>query len=235
MLSAIPLKEKDRIVTFLGEESGKKRAVARYARNLRSSAGGAYEPMSEVEVLYFEKEGRELARIDSVERRRSSFPLAADLSAALLLSAMAEQLQTFVPDSDPPERFFRLAAHAMDALFEKASPQVVAVYFDAWILKLTGVFPAVDACAQCGAAIAGERPRFDEALPGFLCAKCGHPGSVQLSREFEQGVRQIFGKKIAEAVLRPRLLSEIASVTGKLRRHFLGYELKSQKVLAQVW
>src|SRR6476469_8195019 len=101
ILSAIPLREKDRIVTFLTEHSGKKRGVARGARRLQSAYAGSLEPMSQGEILYFEKEGRDLHRIDSIEIERSSFPLASDLGAGLLLSAIAESLITFVADSDP--------------------------------------------------------------------------------------------------------------------------------------
>src|SRR5689334_20917330 len=129
ILSAIPLRERDRIVTFLTEHSGKKRAVARGARRLQSAFAGALEPMSRAEILYFEKDGRDLHRIDSIEVERSSFPLASDLGSGLLLSAIAESLITFVADSDPSEKFFRLAAHAVGALFDGREAASVAVYF----------------------------------------------------------------------------------------------------------
>src|SRR5215468_4279049 len=118
VLGAVALREKDRIVTFLTEHAGRRRGVARGARRLQSAYAGALEPMSETEVLWFEKEGRDLHRIDSIEVVRSSFPIAADLARGLLLSAIAESLITFVPDSDPSEKFFRLASHAVGALFE---------------------------------------------------------------------------------------------------------------------
>jgi DNA repair protein RecO (recombination protein O) len=234
VLSAIPLRETDRIVTFLTEHSGKKRGVARGARRLQSAYAGALEPMSEAEVLWFEKEGKDLHRIDSIEPARSSFPLAADLSSGLLLSALAESLITFVADSDPSEKFFRLAAHAMGALFEGRSPAAVSVYFDAWVLKLTGVLPPATACAVCGNALGPGDARFDEALPGLVDAACAAAGARRVSRDLAPALARILAHPIGRAEVAPRVAEELAGVLRRIRRHFLGHELKSQKVLAEV-
>jgi len=233
ILSAIPLRERDRIVTFLTEHSGKKRAVARGARRLQSAFAGALEPMSRGEILYFEKEGRDLHRIDSIEIERSSFPLASELSSGLLLSAIAESLITFVADSDPSEKFFRLAAHAVDALFDGREPASVAVYFDAWILRLTGVLPGLASCASCERPLSGEI-LFDEALPGFVGRECAAPGARRVSRELAAGLTAILTKPLGECEVSRRAEMEIAGVLGRVRRHFLGHELKSQSVLAEV-
>jgi DNA repair protein RecO (recombination protein O) len=234
ILSAIPLREKDRIVTFLTEHSGRKRGVARGARRLQSAYAGALEPMSEAEVLWFEKEGRDLHRIDSIEPARSSFPLAADLATGLLLSALAESLVTFVADSDPSEKFFRLAAHGMGALFEGRSPAAVSVYFDAWALKLTGVLPAATACAVCGKPLAPGDARFDETLPGLVDAACAPPAARRVSRDLAPALARILAHPIGEADVPPRVAEELSGVLRRIRRHFLGHELKSQKVLAEV-
>src|SRR5512142_2056829 len=234
VLSAVPLREKDRIVTFLTQQSGRKRGVARGARRLQSVYAGALEPMSEAEVLWFEKEGRDLHRIDSIEVVRSSFPVAADLAAGLLLSAIAESLITFVADSDPSEKFFRLAAHAVGALFEGRSAASVAVYFDAWVLKLTGVLPPATACAVCGRALQPGSVRFDETLPGLVDASCAAAGARRVSRDLAPSLARILALPIGGADVAPRVAEELSGVLRRIRRHFLGHELKSQKVLAEV-
>ena len=152
VLSTYPLKEKDRIVSFLTRDAGKKRGVARGARGPRSPFAGLLEPMTETRVAYFEKDGRELVAINALDSIRPSFPLSKDLDRALLVSALAESLQTFVSDSDPAEPFYRLARHALDALFAGAPCAAVRAYFDVWILKLSGLFPAPAECAGCGRA-----------------------------------------------------------------------------------
>lgn len=235
VLGTVPLKERDRIVTLLTREVGKKRAVARGARRLRSAYAGALEPMTEVRAVYFEKEGKELASLNSADVLRSSFALSRDLQRALLLSSMAESLATFVPDSDPAEPFYRLARHAMDALFAETEPRRVAAYFDVWILKLSGVLPTPSDCARCARRL---EPRedlwFEENLPGFLGGECRLAGSARLSAEARTLLTGFLATPLPGPDASVKALAEVAAVARKARRHFLGHELKSAKVLEEV-
>jgi DNA repair protein RecO (recombination protein O) len=234
ILATYPLREKDRIVSFLTRDTGKKRGVARGARSPRSAFAGALETMTEARVLYFEKDGQELVSISSIDPIRSSFPLSGKLEEALLLSAFAESLQTFVSDSDPAEPFYRLARHAIDALFSGASPEAVAAYFDVWVLKLSGLFPTPGECAGCGRALAADEPLvFDEGRPGFVGVECRSGEAVRLSPAARATLRSILTAPIDPTARAPGL-AEIAAVTRRARRHFLGYELKSQRVLEEV-
>jgi DNA repair protein RecO (recombination protein O) len=235
ILSAVPLREKDRIVTLLTEETGKKRVVARGARRLQSAYAGALEPMSEAEVITFEKEGRDLHRLDALELVRSSFPLASELRSGLLLSAFAESMITFVSDSDPSEKFFRLARHVMDALFAEAAPRLVAVFFDAWILRLSGVLPPPASCAACGRSGLEAPLFFDETVPGFLGRECARAGARKLSVAASEGISAILSRPLERMNVAPAALPEIGDVLARVRRHFLGHELKSQRVLSRLW
>ena len=182
VLVTYALREKDRIVSFLTRDSGKKRGVARGARSARSGFAGLLEPMTEARFVYFEKEGRELVSITAIDAIRPSFPLSSDLDRGLLLSALAESLQTFVSDSDPAEPFYRLARHALDALFSGASPAAVAAYFDVWVLKLSGLFPSLNECAACGGPLDRAAPLlFDGARPGFVGPGCRASDALRLS------------------------------------------------------
>ena len=113
---------------------------------------------------------------------RSSFPLSTPLERALLLSTLAESLQTFVADSEPAEAFYRLARHAMDALFAGAPSELVAAYFDVWVLRLSGLFPNPAECAACGRPLQPSDPLLlDESRPGFIGPECRR-GEVRGSR-----------------------------------------------------
>ena len=234
VLATYPLRERDRIVSFLTRDAGKKRGVARGARGPRSPFAGALEPMTEARILYFEKEGRELVAMNSADVERSSFPLSKTLDGALLLSALAESLQTFVPDSDPAEPFYRLARHALDSLFAGAPTEAVSAYFDVWILKLSGLLASAAECAVCGEPLAASAPiLFEESRPGFVHTACRRGEALRLSA----GARETLSRFLA-APLDPSAryagLAEISSIARRARRHFLGHELKSQRVLAEV-
>jgi DNA repair protein RecO (recombination protein O) len=234
ILGTYPLREKDRIVSFLTRESGKKRGVARGARGPRNAYAGALEPMTEARIIYFEKDAQELVSINSADIIRASFPLAKDLDRGLLLSAMAESLQTFVSEDDPAEPFYRLARHALDALFADAPADWVGAYFDVWILKLSGLLPSPAECAVCGAPL---EPRgsllYDEARPGFVHAGCRRGEAVRLSAEGRETLRRILSSPL-DAAANPAGVAEVAEVARRARRHFLGHELKSQRVLKDV-
>ncbi len=230
ILATYPLREKDRIVSFLTRETGKKRGVARGARSPKSAFAGALEPMTEARVLYFEKEGQELVSLRSVDPLRPSFPLSARLEGALLLSMLAESLQTFVSDSDPAEPFYRLARHAMDALFAGGEPSAVAAYFDVWILKLSGLFASPGECAGCGKPLSPDEPLlFDEGRPGFVGAECRRGEALRLSLAARATLRAILTAPL-DPTATLSALPEISAVARRARRHFLGHELKSQRV-----
>jgi DNA repair protein RecO (recombination protein O) len=234
VLVTYPLREKDRIVSLLTREAGKKRGVAHGVKSPRSPFSGALEPMSEVRVLYSEKEGQELASLRSIDTVRSSFPLSRRLEGGLLLSALAESLQTFVSDSDPAEPFFRLARHVMDNLFAGAAPEKVSAYFDVWILKLSGLLPPPAECAACGRAVSGTEPLyFEERRPGFVGSECRSASALRVSSHARQTLRAILASPF-DPQASMQGLAEISTVARLARRHFLGHELKSQRVLAQV-
>lgn len=234
ILATYPLREKDRIVSFLTRDGGKRRGVARGARSPRNAYAGALEPMTEARLLYFERDGRELVAINSADILRSSFPISKDLDRALLLSAMAESLQTFVSDSEPAEPFYRLARHCLDALFADAPAGWVAAYFDVWILKLSGLFPSPAECAVCGGGLEARGALlFDETRPGFVHVECRRGEALRLSADGRETLRRILTLPLDPAA-RPPAVPEVASVVRRARRHFLGHELKSQRVLADV-
>jgi DNA repair protein RecO (recombination protein O) len=234
VLGTHALKETDRIVSLLTREHGKKRGVAKGARRPRSGFSGTLEPMTEAHVVYFEKEGRELVSINTIDPIRGSFPLSDDLERALLLPALCESLEIFVPDSDPSEPFYRLARHTMDSLFAGAPASLASAYFDVWILKLSGLFPTTRQCAVCERPLEGEGPLlFDQSLPGFIGPECRRGEVQRLTPEAHQTLHGFLANPLDPAA-RPAGVNEIAVVARLCRRHFLGHELKSQRVLEEV-
>jgi len=234
ILGTYPLRETDRIVSFMTRENGKKRGVARGARRAKSAFGGTLEPMTEARIVYYEKEGKDLVSINSVDPIRPSFGLSGDLNRALLLSVLAESLETFVSESEPAEPFYRLAHHVMDALFGGAPAPLAGAYFDVWILKLSGLMPSARECAGCGRAIDAEEPLlFEEARPGFVGTECRRTEALRLTPDAHRTLLAFLSGPLDPAS-RPKGLAEIAAVARRARRHFLGHELKSQRVIEEV-
>ena len=53
------------------------------------------------------------------------------------------------PDGAANERLFRLGVAVGDALCEGGAIDVLARYFEYWLMRLEGVYPALDVCPRC--------------------------------------------------------------------------------------
>ncbi len=149
--------EADRIVIFLTIEHGKKRGVAKNASKSRKRFGGALEPLTRGRAHYVEHEGRELVRLERIEPTRSPMQtmtgrgsvaeaeVESDPASVLAhASYFAELLDEWSPDDAVNERLFRLGAGVGDALGRGGSMEALARYFEYWLLKLEGVYPAIE-------------------------------------------------------------------------------------------
>jgi DNA repair protein RecO (recombination protein O) len=150
VLRTYKLGEADRIVVFLTRDRGKKRGVAPNARKSRKRFGAALEPLTEVRISYFEKEQRDLVGVNYAEPVRS--PLSAVSAEALGYSHyFAELIDEWAADADVDERLYRLGCSALEALVSGVPVEALARYFECWLLRLQGVYPA-DLALSSGAA-----------------------------------------------------------------------------------
>src|SRR4029077_6835722 len=157
ILRTYTLGESDRIVVFLTRDRGKKRGVARNARQSRKRFGGGLEPMTCGRVTYRERERRDLVGLQDVAPTRS--PLEARDGEALgYVGYFAELIDEWAQDNDPSETLFRLGASMVDARAENVPIEPLARYFEFWLLRLQGVYqPDPDASARARALLGGAR------------------------------------------------------------------------------
>jgi DNA repair protein RecO len=149
ILRSYSLGESDRIVVFLTRDRGKKRGVAKNARQSRRRFGGALEPLTCGRVTYAERERRDLVRIDHVEPTRSPLS-AADGEALGYVGYFAELIDEWAQDADPNESLFRLGASMVEAMATGVPIDPLARYFEYWLMRLQGVYEP-DARLSAGA------------------------------------------------------------------------------------
>ncbi|MBI4487147.1 MAG: DNA repair protein RecO [Acidobacteria bacterium] len=147
ILRTYKLGESDRIVVFLTRDRGKKRGVARNARQSRRRFGGALEPMTCGRVEYLEQERRDLVTVNYVEVIRS--PLSAIEADALgYVSYFAELIDEWAQEADPSETLYRLGASVVDAIAAGVPIDPLARYFEHWLLRLQGVYEPNDRLSE---------------------------------------------------------------------------------------
>jgi len=202
ILRTYKLGESDRIVVFLTRDRGKKRGVAKNARQSRRRFGGALEPLTYGTVGYVERERRELVRLEYVEPRRSPLS-AADGDALGYVGYFAELIDEWAQEADPNETLFRLGASVVDAIVEGVPIEPLARYFEYWLLRLQGVYE-MDA-------------RLSDEARGFLgvaraCSPFGLGGvsvSNRALRELEASHRALIAMHLEKDLKSVRVLREM--------------------------
>ena len=223
--------EADKVCVLLTHREGKIRGVAHGARKMKSRFGSALEPLTEVSVTYFSKEGRDLVSISNAEIVRSHFnDAASSFEVAAAMSYVADLLVEFLPDQEPNEAIYRLVRAALEALGEGHDPYVVVRYFEIWLLRLGGFFPDLRRCAVCGASAPPDGPIWltNEGVP--RCTDCSGGRGVRAG----PGLRATLARALAEA---PSLfaanappkdhVNRLAEINYAIIRHALERDLRS--------
>jgi len=236
ILRTYKLGEADRIVVFLTRDRGKKRGVAKGARRAKSRYAGALEPMTRAGVAYYEREQRDLVRLNFVEPTRS--PLSAASGDALgHVGYFAELIDECAPEAHADERLYRLGSSVVDAIAVGAPVESLARYFEYWLLRLQGVYPSIRQCPSCGSALTAGAvmPPRETAL---LCPDCAPGGGgTPLSMEammFLTRATAIAPENLDSLMLGPRAARELETVHRRLIQEHLEKELKSARVLREM-
>ncbi len=180
VLRTYPFQEADLLVTLFTRTEGKVRGVAKSAKKSKRRFGGALEPLTHVLAHWQDKEGQELARLDSFEIIAS--PLAAKVSypRVLALEYVAEVIDQLLPDREPSDSIFRLALSVVGQL-QSDAVWMPLTYFDLWVVRLNGILPELRHCVQCGAVLNGSRAYFHPMTDGLLCTRDKKLASIEIS------------------------------------------------------
>jgi DNA repair protein RecO (recombination protein O) len=236
ILRTYKLGESDRIVVFLTRDRGKKRGVARNARQSRRRFGAGLEPLTYGRVGYVERERRDLVHLQYVEPLRS--PLAAaDGDALGYVGYFAELIDEWAPEAHTDERLYRLGTSVLDALAAGVAVEPLARYFEFWLLRLQGVYPALSACPECGSLFDGGAvmpPREHQ----FLCRRCAPAaGGTSVSMNamrFLKAASAAAPDALRTVPLDAMAARELETAHSRLINLHLEKELKSAKVLRAI-
>ena len=132
VLRTYKMGETSKVVVLLSRSLGKLRAVAKGARGPRSRYQSALEPLSEVRVTLYGRQGTELYRLGACELLHSAFPLMSrGLEEGLTLPYLAELLDAFAQEGDAEDAVYRLAASVLRAGEAGVPVRLLARYLEA--------------------------------------------------------------------------------------------------------
>jgi DNA repair protein RecO (recombination protein O) len=172
ILRTYRLGEADKIASLLTRNLGKCRAVASGAQRTKSRFGSSLEPLSYIRVWIFDRENRDLQRLNSAEVIESFFGIQSDYRIQVAAQYLAEVTEGYLPEREVNERVFRLLLAVLRAL--KVSGEITRplVYFNYWLLRLGGVLPDLDRCGACRRSLAGAGAFYGPGSEALACQDC---------------------------------------------------------------
>jgi DNA repair protein RecO (recombination protein O) len=227
--------EADKIVVFFTLDLGKIRGIAKGSRRPRSRFGGSLEIGNEVELTLFEKESRELVSVDRCDIVRSGFRQFGDPILATTLGYVTDLADAFAPEREPNHRIYRLLRAMIASLSSPTTAETRARYFEAWILRLSGLHPFRRTCVACGKPLLEQGgARFSLSERRLVCRSCGDGLSeaLSISSESLQFLEEVWARPPEEvAPPRPGVLRELGGFHYRLVQEHVEKELKSHQVL----
>ena len=232
ILRSFPLGEADRLVSFFSRSEGRMRGVASGARRPKSRFGSTLELFSYVRIWFYERETRELVRINQCELIESFLDVQRDYGVSLALALISEVTEAVLGEHEVAEPNFRLLLLIARAIKAGAKLPLALAYFAFWTVRLGGWMPALDRCSRCGAALTA---RGSMARSGLFCPNCALPGQRAVSQETLQLARRMSSERL-EQFMKEHLPSE---AIDELKEHMLNLieqhiekKLQTRKMLA---
>lgn len=202
-LRTYPYGDAHKIAVFLTRSHGRLRGVAYGASRSKSRFGSSLEPLTRVRVSFNRKENQELAVIQHCEILQPLPAFQLNWEQNLHVSYFSELLFEFSREEQDSEKLFRLSRAVVDAA-TAVRIEVLARYFELWLLHLEGVLPPLH-----------------EKLPDSLAHKAGAMLKSHPSRLVEHHFSE-------------EELKRLESTTSKLVEYHLEKQLRSWIMLKKL-
>ena len=232
VIKSYNLSEADRIVVFFTREFGVVRGVAKGAKRLKSRFGSTLEPFSTINLSYFQKDDRELVSIQQVELTRSRFETASDPAFLAAFSYIGDLLTDFAPPHDADETLYRMITACLAAPESERDLSAVQLYFELWLLRLSGYLPDWLRCGSCGRTIGDNEAA--TIVSGFQlqCGTCRKSYAIgEISTEDREVFRNVQALSPQDFVEyshgRNESVAMISSVMKRIIAGVLGREVAS--------
>lgn len=184
ILRTYNLAESDKIFLAFTRAQGTVRGVAKGAKRLKSRFGAALEPFSIVHLEYFQKQDRELASLRNVELLESSFVSISNPEFYRTFSYLCEILTEVLPVNLTDETAYRMVKSCLQTANQNPDQtNIIAVYFQLWILKISGYLPDLQHCEICRRRIAPGEDIFYKLNLQAICRNCKSAQGQLMSAE----------------------------------------------------
>ena len=240
VLRSLDYGESDRILTFLTDEFGKLKGIAKGARRSKRRFANALEPFS-LSTLLFSRRGRGgLVLIEASDVINHFAGIRTDLDRTLVAAYVAELADHFSVEGKKNLPLFELLKDFLGFIECGQMTETAERFFELRLLQSAGFEPVLDRCVTCGTPLETiESPRFDCREGGIRCTRCTVNGtdfipvSVGTLKTLLLG-RDIDFTRMPRVGLSGPMARESREILGCFVRHLTGRELKSLNVLGEI-
>ena len=232
VLRSMDLFETDRLVTFMTEDRGKIKCVAKASRKMKNRYGAGLEPMSQIHIVYFGKENQDLYRLNSCDILESFQEIREDVRKIYTGIYFLELTDTMLREAHYEPKIYRLLLNALRALKSQEETETLCRLFEMRILALSGYKPLLTYCTLCRNIPESKWVGFSYNHFGILCGACSDIERTEL--KFRAGTLEYLKKLLT---LEPRQSGrlkfpkaseeEIEKISHRLIQLQLGREPKS--------
>jgi DNA repair protein RecO (recombination protein O) len=185
ILRTFNLGEQDKIVVFFAKNKGIVKGIAKGARKFGNRFGSGLEPLSHVNLHYYEKENKDLVVLNNCDLIESNFDLQRDVDRAFILSYFSELIEEFFPSREKDDILFRLLDSVLIAMKAGGDLDFLGAYFEVWILKINGFLPSFKKCRKCRKEIMGSA-WLTSKKEGVYCASCALNKKEEIQQELNE-------------------------------------------------
>lgn len=180
VLRSMRYRETSRLLVALTPKYGKVHLLAKGAREYKRGFGGALEPLTRSQLVFYYKRSRELHLVHSASAEYAYLGLLRRPACFHLACAALEFVLRVVPDEDPSPEIYAALAAFLESGDAGGSPAQVLWelrVFQFGTIALLGYAPGLDRCVACGRPVPGGRT-FGVAEGGILCSRCRPEGET---------------------------------------------------------
>jgi DNA repair protein RecO (recombination protein O) len=254
ILRVVDFSETSCVLTLFSRDFGKLRGMAKGARRPKGPFESAIDLLALCRIVFLRKSTDALDLLTEAKLVRRFRVAGRDLGRLLAAMYVAELLNELTDDYDPHPELFDLADQTLEAMsgrVEESYPMAIdsagpaegewiarhVLRFELVALRHLGHLPSLDACAQCGKAVAATtRVAFGHLAGGVLCGQC-RPGQrkvVSITSQAMDALRRLADPEEADwrrMELPAKARGELRGVLNHYVAHLVGKPLRMHKWL----
>jgi DNA repair protein RecO (recombination protein O) len=172
VLSRRDYSETSLILTFLTQDVGVLRGIAKGARRPKSLFDAGLEPFVRCGLVFLDRRSGGLALLTEAAVRETFPGLRGSLDRMQAAWFAAELLSSLCEEGNPVPSLYRLLVEYLATVAEAETSRALVLAFALQVLAEEGYRPQLDRCVGCGAALGGRRLKVSARMGGAVCSGC---------------------------------------------------------------